>query len=246
MKVLEKEFSNNIQEKVRLAKQKVHEKYGLHPVNNINLICEKLIGLASTAEVYVECGVFQGTTFFSVATFLEQQSIDLTLFGLDTFEGFPGEEIDHRDRPQCFAQLLEKGLITEDHYRKAAQRTRNFTDESHLTKEYYLDVKKVFDIAKEFDNIHLIRGAFKETFKTIDQPIAVLFLDCDLYQSYLDCLNGLYPKVISGGVVIFDEYYSLKYPGPRLAVNEFFKDKMGYFERYLSGDGFERWCYVKD
>jgi hypothetical protein len=171
--------------------------------------------------------------------------MDLTLLGLDTFDGFPPGEIDRRDRPQYFDELLALNLITQEHYNKAAKRTKNFSDESHLNAEYFLDVQKVFDIAKDFDKAHLIKGVFKETLDKIDQPVGVLFLDCDLYQSYKDCLDALYSKVISGGAIIFDEYYSLKYPGPRLVVNEFFEDKIGYFERYMTEEGFERWCYVK-
>ena len=59
------------------------------------------------------------------------------------------------------------------------------------------------------------------------------------------CLDKLYNNVSTGGVVIFDEYYSLKYPGPRVAVNEFFEDKKGYLEKYITPEGFERWCFIK-
>ena len=60
-----------------------------------------------------------------------------------------------------------------------------------------------------------------------------------------DFLDNLYDNVISGGAVIFDEYYSHKYPGARVAVNEFFLDKKGHFEKYLTDEGHERWCFIK-
>ena len=63
--------------------------------------------------------------------------------------------------------------------------------------------------------------------------------------SYKECLNLLYDKVISGGSIIFDEYYSHKYPGARIAIDEFFKGKTGHFEKYITPEGFERWCFVK-
>ena len=56
-----------------------------------------------------------------------------------------------------------------------------------------------------------------------------LFLDCDLYESYMLCLEKLYCKVKKGGAIIFDEYYSLKYPDARIAVNEYFEKKKWYF-----------------
>ena len=42
----------------------------------------------------------------------------------------------------------------------------------------------------------------------------------------MDVLNQLFNKVIKGGVIIFDEYYSLKYPGALMAVHDFFIDKV--------------------
>ena len=66
-----------------------------------------------------------------------------------------------------------------------------------------------------------------------------------MYESYLECLNKLYENIVVGGSIIFDEYYSHKYPGARIAVNEFFENKEGYFEKYITPDGFERWCFIK-
>ena len=80
----------------------------------------------------------------------------------------------------------------------------------------------------------------------INNKIAILHIDSDLYESYLTCLNNLYENIIDGGIIIFDEYYSHKYPGARVAVNEFFEDKKGYFEKYITQDGFERWCFTKE
>ena len=236
----------NLLDDINASKKKVREIYRLNPGNNINLICEKLIELNEVGGAYVECGVFQGNTLFSIATFMQQRSIHREMLGCDTFEGFPERKTDFRDRPQFFSELYKTREITQEHYLKAAKRTKDFTDESHLNREYFLDVKKVFDIAKDYKNTQLIKGDFKSTLKTINQPIAILYLDCDLYQSYHECLDSLFSKVVSKGVIIFDEYYSLKYPGARLAVNEFMNDKEGYLEVYHTEDDFERWCYLKN
>jgi len=227
------------------ARGLVEENYGLKPGNNVNLICQKLATPELPEGAYAECGVFQGTTLFTVAAFLKNIGSDRQLYGFDSFEGFPDSEIDYRDAPQFFSELLDRELITEEHYRKAAERTADFTDKSHLQGEYFLDVKGVVDIAEQFENVQLVKGAFSDSLKDFDEPIAVLFLDCDLYQSYMDCLGALYEQVVPGGVVIFDEYYSLKYPGACWAVAEFFAGREGTFEVYHTDEGFERWCFVK-
>jgi len=238
-------FSEGVARLVSKARLHVAENYGLTPGNNVNLICQKLSMPELPEGVYAECGVFQGTTLFAVATFLKNIGSDRRLYGFDSFEGFPGSEIDYRDAPEFFGELLDKGLITEEHYRKAAERTADFTDKSHLQSEYFLDVKSVLDVAGRFENVRLVKGAFADSLKDFDEPIAVLFLDCDLYQSYMDCLAALYDQVVSSGVVIFDEYYSLKYPGACWAVAEFFADRQGTFEVYQTDEGFQRWCFVK-
>lgn len=245
IKVVEKKFSPTIQDDIVASKKHVKEVYGLRPGNNINLICEKLIEINDIEGVYAECGVFQGNTIFSVGSFINRMSLDRDILGFDTFDGFPDMKIDYRDRPQFFEELYKNNEITKDHYDKAAQRTNNFTDEKHLDKEYFLDVKKVFDIADAFANIRLIKGDFRDTLEAVNEKIAILFLDCDLYGSYLVCLDYLFPKVVSNGVIIFDEYYSLKYPGARLAANEYLQNKSGALEKYVTDEGFERWCFVK-
>ena len=89
-------------------------------------------------------------------------------------------------------------------------------------------------------------GTFSETLPKFKEDIDILHLDCDLYQSYLDVLDNIYNNVKETGSVIFDEYYSLKYPGARIAVNEFFSNhKSNHFEKYITSDSFERWCAVK-
>lgn len=241
-----KNFDENLKENIYSVKNKIREKYDLNPGNNINLICEKLLELKDKPGSYVECGVYQGNTLFTVAEHLKIIEDERDIYGFDTFEGFPDVKINKLDHPSMFRKLFEKGEITEDHYLKAREWTNNFEDLNHLTQDYFCDVSKVFDIADKYENIKLIKGPFVESLKKINNPIAVLFLDCDLYDSYMNCLSELYTLIIPGGYIIFDEYYSHKYPGARIAVNEFFKDKEGKFEMYKTHEGFERWCFIKE
>ena len=61
----------------------------------------------------------------------------------------------------------------------------------------------------------------------------------------MDVLNQLFNKVIEGGVIIFDEYYSLKYPGALKAVHDFFIDKSGNLEYIITEEGFDRVYFIK-
>jgi hypothetical protein len=64
----------------------------------------------------------------------------------------------------------------------------------------------------------------------------------------MEALNYGWDKLMPGGIIFLDEYYSLKFPGARIAVNEFFADK-GNFELIDVADkkidDFERWIVRK-
>jgi hypothetical protein len=89
------------------------------------------------------------------------------------------------------------------------------------------------------DRVRLVRGFFDRTLSGFDGRIALLHLDCDLYESYITCLNALYDKVTPGGLILFDEYEDQTFPGAKVAIDEFFKDKPEKVVRY------ERYQYVK-
>lgn len=74
--------------------------------------------------------------------------------------------------------------------------------------------------------IHYHVGWFQDTVPAVHQdigPIAILRLDGDWYASTKVCLEYLFDKVVSGGVVVIDDYGT--YEGCRRAVDEFMKLK---------------------
>ena len=79
-----------------------------------------------------------------------------------------------------------------------------------------------------------------------DDIFAVL-MDCDLYASHMITLDFVWPKLNNGGFIYFDEYYSLKFPGARIATDEFFMDKIEKPKMFnkIKGD-FERWGITKN
>ena len=75
-----------------------------------------------------------------------------------------------------------------------------------------------------------------------NNSIALLHLDVDLYKSYKDCLDYLYPLVAKGGIVAFDEYQSTsKYSGCKKAVDEFLNGK----EKLIKSDIIDRYYFIK-
>lgn len=247
MKVFEKRFESDVLDLLIDFKNQFNEDTkNPKVVNNVYLIFQKLLENKDINGNYMECGVFLGGTLMSAFNFAKQNKINFNFFGVDTFDGFPSVfKHNENDLPNKFKELYNSGLISEKHFKKAKERTKNFSDTSHLEPPYFKsDFSSLFEFCNN-NNISLLKGKFKDKLINFNKKINILHIDCDLYDSYLECLNNLYKNLVGGGVVIFDEYYSHKYPGARLAVNEFFVDKKGFFEKYITPDGFERWCFVK-
>ena len=76
------------------------------------------------------------------------------------------------------------------------------------------------------NNLHYVVGDVMETLKdktTIPEKIAILRLDTDWYESSKYELEQMYDNVVSGGVIIFDDYYH--WDGQRRATDDFFKSR---------------------
>lgn len=241
-----KKFEKVFTDKTDKVKDIVYRKYKIQPSNNIYLLINELIRLDTRKGIYLELGTFRGSTLLSCAEACLLFDLNTNLFGLDTFEGFPENIEFHKyDHPKHFIELFKNKLITESHYKNAAIRTNDFTSTSHLETEYFIDIDQIFDRVKNYDNVSLVKSEIRYSENLITDPIKVLFFDCDLYDSYIDGLNIFYDKVISGGSIIFDEYYSYKYPGALQAVIDFFKDKEDTLVKYKTHEGFERVMIIK-
>jgi hypothetical protein len=74
------------------------------------------------------------------------------------------------------------------------------------------------------NKLHYIVGDVMETLKdkiNIPEKISILRLDTDWYESSKYELEQMYDNVVSGGIIIFDDYYH--WDGQRKATDDFFK-----------------------
>jgi hypothetical protein len=221
---------------------------GLSVVDNVHLLCYALEKTKNLNGCFLECGVYKGSTLFTSHEFSKLRGINKKFIGVDTFGGFPVEQTQNvNDSPDMFKMLYEQGRISERHYQKSLERLSSLKNDSHLNSEYFAISQD--DVFKEATKrgVTLLRGKFSDVLPAFSEQISVLHIDCDLYEPYLECLNLLYPNIVNGGVIVFDEYYSLKYPGARIAVDEFLSkldnDKFE-FKKHVTGN-FERWYLLK-
>jgi O-methyltransferase len=71
------------------------------------------------------------------------------------------------------------------------------------------------------DRVHFVRGKVEDTIPgTVPEPIALLRLDTDWYESTKHELTHLFPRLVPGGVLIIDDYGH--WQGARQATDEYF------------------------
>ncbi len=70
------------------------------------------------------------------------------------------------------------------------------------------------------EGVRFLKGWFKDTLPSAEaEAYAVLRLDGDMYESTMDALNALYPKLSPGGFLIVDDYGAV--PACRQAVEDY-------------------------
>lgn len=76
------------------------------------------------------------------------------------------------------------------------------------------------------DGVEYHAGFIPQTFEGLSvDRIAFAHVDLDLHAAILESCKFIYPRLIKGGVVVFDDYGFPSCPGARIAVDDFFKDK---------------------
>lgn len=84
------------------------------------------------------------------------------------------------------------------------------------------------------DQVRFLKGWFKDTLPTLPAPqLALIRLDGDMYESTMDGLVNLYPKLSPGGFLIVDDYGAV--PACRQAIHDY-RDQHGIREEIQTVD----------
>lgn len=117
----------------------------------------------------------------------------------------------------------------------------DWTREDFYIPKGSFGIKEKAFIPPVLHNVRLVKGLFKDslpTFKTkilVNQPIAFLHIDCDIYSSTKDVFEILGDRIVSGTVIVFDELYN--YPGSENHEFKAFQEflyKTGKKARYIA------------
>lgn len=162
---------------------------------------------------FVECGVWRGGSAMAIAYKLKELgALDRQLWLYDTFSGM----------------TAPSPMDVEAHSGKSA--------EALLEESTRADGNNIWCIATKEDvsnnilatgyasnKIRLVEGDILETLnREIPEKISMLRLDTDWYESTKKELQVLYPRLVSGGICIIDDYGHWR--GSRTAVDEYFSE----------------------
>lgn len=211
----------------------------------------------------VEAGSYRGASLVAIGMLLKSLGSDKKVYGFDSFSGFP-PVLSDKDKFSQFESMYQDGRISETHINSIRRNSvwlgalastteqtksaESISTSGNFSKTSVELVRKKIALAG-LDNVVLVDGPFSQTMTSSQPPMKVMaaIIDCDLYQSYMDAFEFIWPRLIVGGIVHLDEYYSLKFPGGRLATDEFLGRKKSRLEMAPQKPGdFQRWYAVKE
>jgi O-methyltransferase len=170
---------------------------GLHRLNNLQECITDIIRHHIPGDL-IETGVWRGgACIFMRAVLKAYEDSSRSVWVADSFQGLPPPN------PERYPADAGDRLFEEPALRVSVEEVQ-----ANFRKYGLLD-----------DRVRFLVGWFRDTLPIapIDQ-LALVRLDGDLYESTMDALRSLYPKLSVGGYLIVDDY---ALPGCRLAVDEF-------------------------
>lgn len=162
---------------------------GLKRLENIQECAEYILNHKIDGD-FIETGAWRGGACIFMRAILKAYGItDRKVFVADSFEGlpppnpekYPADEGDLHSTVSFLAVSLEQV-------------------KANFQKYGLLD-----------EQVQFLKGWFKDTLPVAPvDKIALLRLDGDIYESTMDALNALYPKLSPGGFCIIDDYGAIK------------------------------------
>jgi O-methyltransferase len=162
---------------------------GLKRLENIEYCVRDVIANGVAGDL-IETGVWRGGATIFMKAILQSLNINNRIVWVaDSFEGLP--------KPDENKYQADK------------------SDRHHMWKELAIPLETVKYNFEKYglldENVKFLKGWFKDTLPTAPvSKIAVLRLDGDMYESTIDALTHLYPKLEVGGYLIVDDYGGIK------------------------------------
>ena len=189
-----------------------HSMVGLKRLENLRHCIEDVLANNIPGDL-LEAGVWRGGTCIFMRGMLKVYGVtDRKVWVCDSFKGLPIPNLTKypADRKSMFFLARSLAVSLE-------------TVRANFAKYELLD-----------DQVVISQGWFKDTLPTLPvEQLSVLRLDGDMYESTMDTLSSLYPKLSKGGYVIIDDY---AIPACRSAVHDY-RSRRQITEKIIEQEG---------
>lgn len=164
--------------------------------NEIKIILRELAKVDGITGDVVELGCYIGTTSVFLAKYL--RDTDKKLYVYDSFAGLPPKTV-HDESPAGLqfktGELLATKKLLIKNFKQANLPLPN------IKKAWFCDLLP----------------------SDMPEQISFAFLDGDYYNSVMDSLKLVWPKLVAGAVVVVDDYVNEALPGAAKAVDEWLR-----------------------
>lgn len=148
-----------------------------------------------------ECGCWKGHSSYMIAKILSDNSFKGTFHIFDSFE---------------------EGLSDKTPEDKNVRFELSKKDIENEKKMFESTEGEVRDALSGFNFIKLYKGWIPERFSEADRcKFSFVHIDVDLYKPTLDSLAFFFPRLVTGGCIVIDDYGVTSFPGAKKAVDEF-------------------------
>jgi Macrocin-O-methyltransferase (TylF) len=167
--------------------------------------------------IIIEAGCALGGSAIAIA---ESKNKKRSLFVYDVFDMIPSpSEKDDQDVHKRYDTIVSGASqgIGEDKY---------YGYEENLYDKVLQSLIRL-GIKPAENNVHLIKGLFEDTLH-VSMPVSLAHIDCDWYESVMTCLQRIEPHLVSGGILVIDDYAA--WSGCRKAVDDYFEKRRTEFD----------------
>jgi O-methyltransferase len=149
---------------------------------------------------FVECGVNTGMYSLAIMNYLNFNKLQQKFFLFDTFEGIPLEQISG----------------TEESLGRV----------EHNNSQYF----NCYELAKEnfapFSNAILVKGKVPDTLNQVNiNKVSYLSIDMNIVEPEIAAGNFFWDKLVSGAIIVLDDYGWLEYFPQKEAWDQFAQEK---------------------
>lgn len=156
---------------------------------------------------YIEIGSYRGGSALLIGKAMKENKISNNFFICDTFQG-----------------------VVKASEKDASYKGGEFSDTSEKIVEDFLTTNAI-------NNFSIHKGIFPEdTGKDIESKLfRFCHIDVDVYKSVEDVINWIWPKMVSGGVIVIDDYGACGCNGVTEYINSLKQDQDKIIYYNLSG-----------